>query len=194
MHDTNKISILDCELVTVDELKEKMGVHTGLTDHPHPEKIGGQLHKYKRLRASAFQEAFNKASNIYMDDHGDLVQQDQEFLEKAKKHGYKIILIHSTVDPGNYLNRQIELSKKMGYSPAKNMDWAVGAFKSSLAAFSKHSKVCDHAFIVDRAGWDNFIAYDAKNRKNADNVRKINDRWKNVKTKHLKRKLRKHGR
>jgi hypothetical protein len=186
----NKISMLNFDSITLDSITGKMvAAFTNASQHPHPEKTAGQIGKYKTIRKEDFYQSLGKSAHIYMDDHGDISKQDREFLAAAKNAGYKVILVHVTVKPDEYLRRQYELGKTYSYDPMKHIDWALKVFKAGESAFSRLAPMADKAFILERNGESNFIAH------RIDSAEKLNKKtaWKNVKLRAIRKQSKKYG-
>lgn len=191
----NKISMLDFDSITLDSIKDKMlKSFTNVSQHPHPEKTNARIAKYKSIRKEDFYQSLGKSAHIYMDDHGDISAQDREFLAAAKNAGYKVILIHVTVKPEEYLRRQYELGKKYNYDPMRHINWALMIFKAGESAFSRLAPVADQAFILERNGEDNFIAHriNAAGKSSPKALNK-NAAWKNVKLRTIRKQSHKYG-
>ncbi len=186
----NKISLLSFEAITLDTIKNKMAAAETLPDanHPHPEKQKDRLDEYKTIRGTDFQAAFAKSSNIYLDDHGDLSSQDEEFLRIAKAAGYQIVLINVAVKPEDYMKRQYELGKKYQYDPQEHLSWAAKLFKTAERSFERLMPLANHAFILERTGNESFVAHNTKrvsSQKEAGVINKTS--WKNVTLQRLKK-------
>jgi len=185
----NKISMLNFESITLDTIKSKMsGAFANSSKHPHPEKTSARITQYKEIRKDDFHRSLEKSAHIYMDDHGDLSKQDQEFLQTAKAAGYKIILIHATVKPAKYLKRQYDLGKQYSYNPMRHINWALKIFKAGESAFFRLAPLADSAFVIERNGENNFIAHRVNTR-----AQSMPTAWRNIKLSAIKKESRKYG-
>lgn len=185
----NKISLLSFEAITLDTIKNKMATETPAeTSHPHPEKQKDRINEYKTVRDTDFHSAFAKASNIYLDDHGDLSSQDEEFLRTARAAGYNIVLINAAMKPEDYMKRQYELGSKHQYNPQEHLSWAIKFFKTAEKAFGGLMPLADYAFTLERTGNESFVAHNAKkttDQKEAEIVSGTS--WKNITLQKLKK-------